>query len=311
MMLRHLLPALSVIALLAGCPDDDDDTGTPDTGTDTGPKDTGADTGPTDTGTDTGVDAGDTDTGTPDAGMVDLRIPDLDGPVEVNFDQYGVLHASCQTDLDCIAVEGYFHAAHRFGQMDLRRRFPKGGIAEILPLQPGIDQSRFGKTIFGNRQGDLISDQMWAASSTMTQAMLTAYARGVNAWIDDLRSGENGARLTDDWAHLEGQVVEWAPQDSIACVLALIENLTNNSSYEIAYGEVFAALPATVAADLFTLRPASASTILNSPLDSRAIDQERINQMAVAQARLRSARTLFEQLKSRLPKKPENLGSNN
>jgi penicillin amidase len=315
----YTLSALSLLALpLFGCPDDDGDD-KPDSGvTDTGPRDTGPadsgtpDTGPDDTGTaDTGADAGEEDTGMADTGVVDLRIPDLEGPVEVSFDQFGVLHASCQTDRDCIAVEGYFHAAHRFGQMDLRRRFAKGEIAEILPLLPGIEQSRFGKTIFGNRAGDLISDQLWTNSSTATQAMMEAYARGVNAWIEDLRNGRNNARLTDDWAHLEGQVEEWAPQDSIACVLALIENLTNQSGAEIAYGEVFATLPSTAAADLFTLRPASSSSILNSPFDISPIDRERVHQVELLQARLRAAKDLLRQARERFPQKPANIGSNN
>jgi penicillin G amidase len=310
MKLRLALLAL----LLTGCPSEDDDgsvdTGTGDTGTtDVGDKDTG--TGDTGTG-DTGVDGGEIDTGVPDGGVVaDIRIPDLSGDVQIDFDEFGVLHASCSTDLDCFAVEGYFHAAHRFGQMDLRRRFSKGELAEVLPLGPGIDNSIRAVTIFGARDGGRIADQIWANTSTPSRAMFEAYTRGVNAWIDDLRNQRNGARLTDDWSHLGGQVEDWAPQDSIACVLALIESLTNQSAVDIAAGEVFASVPATVAADLYSLHPAGDSFVLPPPGALRNVDTERLNQIAVAQARLQRALPLLRAARAKIPQHLPDLGSNN
>ncbi len=309
-----LLALLGATFVFAGCSSNDDD-GKQDSGvTDTGRQDTGTpDTGTPDTGTpDTGTpDTGMPDTGTPDGGVVDLRIPELTGPVTVDFDEYGVLHASCQTDLDCVAVEGYFHAAHRFGQMDLRRRFPKGEIAGVLPLGPGIEQSRFGKTIFGIRNGDRISDQMWENASEETKALLEAYTRGVNAWIADLRNGTNGARLTDDWAHLRDQVQDWEPQDSIACVLALIESLTNQSDYEITTGEVLASITATMAWDLYSLRPPSPSTILPAPGTLTALNQDRLRKIREVQGRLQMAKGALEQALRNIPKHAPGLGSNN
>ena len=48
----------------------------------------------------------------------DLQIDGLSAPVGAHFDEYGVLHLECQTDEDCFAAEGYFHASHRLFQME-------------------------------------------------------------------------------------------------------------------------------------------------------------------------------------------------
>ena len=48
--------------------------------------------------------------------------PDLEWPPNATayFDEYGILHADCAFDEDCAMVLGYYHAADRFVQMDLR-----------------------------------------------------------------------------------------------------------------------------------------------------------------------------------------------
>ena len=75
------------------------------------------------------ADAGTLDTG---PGPLDVRITGLTASVSVSFDRYGVTHIRCQTDADCFAAEGYYHAAHRFAQMDLRRRVVRGRLAELF-----------------------------------------------------------------------------------------------------------------------------------------------------------------------------------
>jgi penicillin amidase len=61
-----------------------------------------------------------------------VLIEDLTAPADVRLDQYGVVHTSCATNDDCFAVQGYYHAAHRFAQMDLRRRLARGRLSSLL-----------------------------------------------------------------------------------------------------------------------------------------------------------------------------------
>src|SRR5688572_10583229 len=60
-----------------------------------------------------------------------ISIDGLEGPVSAYFDAQGILHAQCGSDADCFAVQGYFHAAHRFVQMDLRRRLGRGRLSAL------------------------------------------------------------------------------------------------------------------------------------------------------------------------------------
>src|SRR5688500_15930832 len=84
------------------------------------------------------------DGGAPDSGVDDtIEIDGLGAPVRVFLDSAGVLHLSCQSDADCFAAQGYFHAAHRFFQMDLRRRLARGRLSEaagMLALPIDIEQ---------------------------------------------------------------------------------------------------------------------------------------------------------------------------
>lgn len=260
--------------LFAACEDTtDDDAGTPDSGvSDTGATDRGVDTGVVaDSGPDLGVDggvetdAGPEDTGPTDSGVVDLRIPGLSAPVTVKFDDRGVTHIGCQTDDDCFAVEGYYHAAHRFGQMDTRRRFASGRLAEIFGAPAVADIDENTRTFIATRDGGDLAQRMWDTADARTKSAISAYTRGVNTFLADMRADRNGARLTLEWAHLEPLVADWTELDSVYCVLALAQDLTDQSGFEVRLGEAYATLPATVALDLFGLKSGSQATTIPFP----------------------------------------------
>jgi acyl-homoserine lactone acylase PvdQ len=60
---------------------------------------------------------------------------DLEWPPDatVYFDEHRIFNADCATDEDCAMALGYYHAFDRFVQMDIRRRFSTGRLADILP----------------------------------------------------------------------------------------------------------------------------------------------------------------------------------
>src|SRR5688572_25095109 len=83
------------------------------------------------------------DGGSPDASWDQtISIEGLDGPVGVFFDGQGILHARCESDADCFAAQGYFHAAHRFAQMDIRRRLGRGRLSALAGAVT-LDTDRF------------------------------------------------------------------------------------------------------------------------------------------------------------------------
>ncbi|HTE55935.1 MAG TPA: penicillin acylase family protein [Kofleriaceae bacterium] len=238
------------LSLVAACGDDDDD------GTDAND----------------GTDADDGNDG-PDASVEQISIDGLSAPVDVYFDDQGILHASCQTDADCFAVEGYFHAAHRFAQMDIRRRLARGRLAALVGA-PALATDKEQRQMMTSRDGQPLEEQLYDSADEPTRDALAAYSRGVNAWLADLAAGRNGAVLPDEYSFaLVNQAAiqdDWEPLDSVACILPLVDQLTNHAGIDTLTGEIYGALPALVAEDLFPLRPPSTSTILPGPITARA-----------------------------------------
>lgn len=203
-------------------------------------------------------------------------IGDLEWPPDatVYFDGNRVFNADCATDEDCAMALGYYHAFDRFAQMDIRRRFATGRFAGIL--DPGLasvvaDGFADLRALFSTRDGEPAEDALYAQASEKTKALLDAYAVGVNKWIEDVQNGENGAAFPREFNHplfnyTAASIPTWRPQDSVAAVLALVENLTNDESEQINGGEARAAIDDDAKfSDLWARRPHELSAIL--PLD--------------------------------------------
>jgi penicillin amidase len=219
----------------------------------------GDDLDPPDGDDDDGDDGG--DDGEPEG----IAIEGLDGPVDVYFDEAGILHASCVSDHDCFAVEGYYHAAHRFVQMDIRRRFARGKVAALagaVALDFDIPQRRMMTT----RDGTPLEEKLLEEADDRTVAALEAYSKGVNAWLDDLQAGRNGAALPSEYSFpvidQDAIIDDWEPLDSVACILPLVDQLTNFVDTDIVAGQIYGALDPVTADELFGLRPPSDSAIL-------------------------------------------------
>jgi len=134
----------------------------------------------------------------------DARIPGLLAPVQVGFDADGVprIHATSATD--AAAALGFVHARDRMFQMELMRRAASGRLSELAgPAALPID--RLMRTL-GLRQS-AVADL--AALPSDARAMLDAYARGVNAWID-ARGRFSGLEFL-----LLGTPEHWQPVDSL------------------------------------------------------------------------------------------------
>ena len=201
---------------------------------------------------------------------------DLSWPPDatVYFDQYGVFNGDCATDEDCAMALGYYHAFDRFAQMDIRRRFATGRFAGILakPVAEGFaDDFADLRALFSTRDGEPAEEALYEMASPKTKALLDAYAVGVNQWIADVRAGENGAVFPREFQHpllvySPETIPEWLPQDSVAAVLALVENLTNEESIQINAAVARAAIDDDAKfSDLWARRPLEESSIL--PLD--------------------------------------------
>lgn len=311
---RHALrfsPLLLALFTAAACGDGDEtpdaSTTRPDARADAGSADRPApDAEPEDAGFEDataadGGDAGPADTGPIDGGA-GLLIPGLSAPVRIDYDDHAIPHVTCATNEDCFAAQGYLHASHRFGQMDLRRRFVRGRLSEVFGLVGDLvlNIDRASRSFIATRDGGRLEEQLWQNADADTRSAITAYTRGVNAWIADLRAGRNGARVTEDWAVPASLITDWEELDSAACMLGLLEDLTNESAREIELGRLAQALPPEQFVDLFGLMPASRSTILPPPAALR-------NGPAPIWAQLGAARPTLAEVEALLRQAGENL----
>ena len=203
-------------------------------------------------------------------------IGDLEWPPDatVYFDQYRVFNADCATDEDCAMALGYYHAFDRFAQMDIRRRFATGRFAGVLvkPLAESLtDDFANLRALFSTRDGEPSEEVLYEQATPKTKALLEAYSVGVNQWIADVRAGRNDAVFPREFQHplldyTAADIPEWRPQDCVAAVLALVENLTNEESVQLNAAIARAEIgDDNKFSDLWARRPLEESSIL--PLD--------------------------------------------
>ena len=207
------------------------------------------------------------DGGGPDAGWDQvITIDGLDGPVSVYFDAQGILHARCESDADCFAAEGYFHAAHRFVQMDLRRRLGRGRLSALAGAVT-LDTDRFWRMMMTDRDGTPLEEQILAAADDRTRGG----ARGLQPRGQRLAGGSGGRaqrRRAGRRVLLPGDRPERDPGRLGAARQRRLHPAAHREPERQLAGRDphgrglrRAARPA-VAQDLFGLRPPSNSTIL-------------------------------------------------
>ena len=260
-LLRKRWATLAALLLVAGglaasgCnKDDDENNGEPDAATDTMADDADQDAGDADDGDTTQAEG--------------IRIPGLSAPVKVQFDDSGVVHFDCQTNLDCYAAQGYFHAQHRFFEMDLIRRQTLGELHEVVVAPSAVIETDVTfRRIMTTPQGEEVEDLYYEQTDAQTKSILDAYAAGVNTWLGDMRAERNGATLTAEYDHpfIRGDNIrDWEPQDTVALYLQLAYQLSETSDDDLFRGEMLTALGEDVAGDLFTTKPGIESNTLQA-----------------------------------------------
>src|SRR5690606_31953471 len=109
----------------------------------------------------------------------ELTLPGLSAPVTVYRDAFGVPHLFAETMEDLYRAQGFVHAQDRFYEMDLRRHITSGRLAELFG-EGQVATDAFLRTLGWRR----VAEQEWQMISADARRYLTAYAEGVNAWIE-------------------------------------------------------------------------------------------------------------------------------
>ncbi len=176
----------------------------------------------------------------------EARAAGLQQPVRILRDERGVPHIYAKSADDLLFAQGYVHAQERLWQMDLSRRAARGQLAEVLgPAALELDKENrvLGLGVAADRAAEQLNPE--------ARRELEAYARGVNAFIEQHPGSPLTAGLPVEFALLRYRPEPWKPADSLAIGLNMYKLLTNLWRRELARARLSERIGPELAADLY------------------------------------------------------------
>ncbi|MDR3718214.1 MAG: penicillin acylase family protein [Bryobacteraceae bacterium] len=177
------------------------------------------------------------------------RARQLQKPVEVLRDRWGVPHIYASTVHDLFFAQGYMTAMDRLFQIDLWRRAGTGKLAEVLGPS-AIERDKLACAV--NFRGDWNAE--WAAYGPDVKPIVTAFVEGINAYI----RGLNGQYPVEFKAAGYAPGL-WAPEDCLSRVAGL--GMTRNLLNEVSHAEAIRRLGVDQASRFLHLEPAIPLTV--------------------------------------------------
>lgn len=165
-------------------------------------------------------------------------------PVEIVRDEWGINHIYAKNQHDLFFAQGYAAAEDRLFQFEVWRRQATGTVAEILgerELKRDI-----GTRLFKFR-GDMNEEMNHYHPDGVE--IITAYADGVNAYIDEIRA--NPEQLPIEFKMLNILPEKWTPE----VVISRHQGLLGNIGSELQIGQAVAKLGSERVKDLYWFHP--------------------------------------------------------
>src|SRR5579859_919841 len=189
-----------------------------------------------------------------------ISVAGLQSPVSVVRDTHGVPHITAAKLEDLFFAQGYVTAQDRLWQMDLTRRAVGGEMAEIFPAstappqpvsrataavrprQTWVDYDKQQRTMRLRVVAERVTQQL----SPRDRAFFEAYAKGVNAFID-----QHQGKLPMEFRILSYKPRPWSATDSLLVGIGMSQLL--NPQYETEYWreKMVAKLSPELMADLY------------------------------------------------------------
>lgn len=155
------------------------------------------------------------------------RIAGLSAAVETVRDAHGIPHIVAETKVDAMAALGFAHAQDRLWQMEVHRMTGQGRLSEMFG-DATVDIDRFLRTLGFLPQ----VEASIKALSSENQALLAAYAEGVNAF---LRRETNllEPSLPPEFLILGHEPEPWQPAHSLLILKIMSLQLSMNMDREM------------------------------------------------------------------------------
>jgi len=200
----------------------------------------------------------------------------VSAPVEIVRDSYAVPHIFGETDPDVLFGLGFAHAQDRLWQMELMRRTAQGRLSEMFgPETLKTDELMRALDIYD------ISKRAVAYQSPETLALLEAYAAGVNAWVNTVRTEALG-RGAPEFFLYDNAIAPWTPADSIALIKLMALQTSDKASLEVLRAKLSFRIPPERVNDILPDAPEVPST--NVPSFTRLFPDASLRMAANAPA---------------------------
>ncbi|MEX0703257.1 MAG: penicillin acylase family protein, partial [Planctomycetales bacterium] len=185
-----------------------------------------------------------------------LELPGLAEPVEIIVDRWGVPHIDARNEADLFFAQGFHAARERTFQFELWRRQATGTVAEILGRREL--QRDVGARLLRFR-GDL--RQELSHYHPRGEAIVAAFVRGINAWIDLTR--REPELLPVEFRLLGIRPEHWTP----AVVVSRHQGLMHNLEQELALGRSVTLLGPERVKELIDFHPGEPEIALDPAID--------------------------------------------
>lgn len=158
----------------------------------------------------------------------EIKFDGLSETVKIFKNQYGIPHIVADNETDMFFAIGWSQAQDRLWQMDYRRRTAYGTLAEVFG-QDAVGTDKLMRSLEIKK----ISNQIYKSLQKKTKSILTAYAAGVNSYIQ-----KNKKRLPFEFGALDYLPEEWQPVDCIALLRLFGFEMSKSFYNDLAYGEI-------------------------------------------------------------------------
>jgi penicillin amidase len=138
----------------------------------------------------------------------EYEVAGLTGEVEILVDRWGVPHIYAQSRDDVYLAQGFNAARDRLFQIDLWRRRGNGLLSEVFG-PAFVEQDRANRLL--RYRGDMRAE--WLAYGTSTRAVVTAFTRGVNAYVRWVL--DHPEHLPPEFAVHGYRPTPWEPEDVV------------------------------------------------------------------------------------------------
>ena len=177
--------------------------------------------------------------------------------IEIVRDTANIPHIFGKNDQDTLFALGYVHAQDRLWQMTMLRRTAQGRLSELFgakTLTVDMVVRRLG--IYSASRASL------SALRPDTIAKLEAYAKGVNARLEEINLGNLG-RGAPELFLFSNSIAPWSPTDSLAIIKLMGLQLSSHLESEVLRARVSLILDDDLLKDLLPDVPGSGVAELN------------------------------------------------